>query len=109
MGEPPKPPHPNLSAGEISATPLKFPASIFHVIQNPLFCVQRVTGLKHLLTGQTNMATTSVLPGNPSPAHSLSADIHAVPEPSTVQVDGEAAESVIAEKRIGERIKHLRL
>jgi transcriptional regulator with XRE-family HTH domain len=55
------------------------------------------------------MATTSVLPGNPSPAHSLSADIHAVPEPSTVQVDGEAAESVIAEKRIGERIKHLRL
>jgi transcriptional regulator with XRE-family HTH domain len=32
-----------------------------------------------------------------------------VPDNSTVQVDGEAAESVIAEKRIGERIKHLRL
>ncbi len=33
----------------------------------------------------------------------------AVPGLSNVQVDGEAAESVIAEKRIGERIKHLRL
>jgi len=31
------------------------------------------------------------------------------PTPPTVQVDGEAAESFIAEKRIGERIKHLRL
>ncbi|MDQ2833172.1 MAG: XRE family transcriptional regulator [Acidobacteriota bacterium] len=30
-------------------------------------------------------------------------------EPQTLQVDGEAAESFIAEKRIGERIKHLRL
>jgi transcriptional regulator with XRE-family HTH domain len=35
--------------------------------------------------------------------------LHAVPEPSNVQIDGEAAESVISEKRIGERIKHLRL
>lgn len=32
-----------------------------------------------------------------------------VPHDSSVQVDGEAAESFIAEKRIGERIKHLRL
>jgi transcriptional regulator with XRE-family HTH domain len=32
-----------------------------------------------------------------------------LPEPSGVQIDGEAAESVISEKRIGERIKHLRL
>jgi transcriptional regulator with XRE-family HTH domain len=36
-------------------------------------------------------------------------DLSAVPEISSVQVDGEAAEGVIAEKRIGERIKHLRL
>src|SRR5271155_397167 len=31
------------------------------------------------------------------------------PSPPNLQVDGEAAENVIAEKRIGERIKHLRL
>src|ERR1700709_1389393 len=31
------------------------------------------------------------------------------PPPPNLQVDGEAAENVIAEKRIGERIKHLRL
>ncbi len=55
------------------------------------------------------MATSSILseslsqPGKNRPA------IHALPEPSTVQIDGEAAESVIAEKRIGERIKFLRL
>jgi len=38
-------------------------------------------------------------------------DLYVTPEPSTpnIQVDGEAAESFIAEKRIGERIKHLRL
>jgi transcriptional regulator with XRE-family HTH domain len=35
--------------------------------------------------------------------------IHPVPTVSHVPVDGEAAESFIAEKRIGERIKHLRL
>ena len=38
--------------------------------------------------------------------------IHPLPEPadlSLVQIDGEAAESFIAEKRIGERIKYLRL
>ncbi len=38
--------------------------------------------------------------------------IHPLPEPaeiSSMQIDGEAAESFIAEKRIGERIKYLRL
>jgi transcriptional regulator with XRE-family HTH domain len=35
--------------------------------------------------------------------------LHAVSDTTNVQVDGEAAESVISEKRIGERIKHLRL
>jgi transcriptional regulator with XRE-family HTH domain len=38
--------------------------------------------------------------------------IHPLPEPSEVslvQIDGEAAETFIAEKRIGERIKYLRL
>src|SRR5438105_15833123 len=35
--------------------------------------------------------------------------LHAVPQNAGVHVDGEAAESIIAEKRIGERIKHLRL
>jgi len=56
------------------------------------------------------MASPSILPGKPSPAApALVGDIHAVPEPANLQVDGEAAESVIAEKRIGERIKHLRL
>jgi transcriptional regulator with XRE-family HTH domain len=55
------------------------------------------------------MATSSILPtALPRSAKSTPA-IHAMPEPSTVQVDGEAAESVISEKRIGERIKHLRL
>ena len=46
--------------------------------------------------------------GTPNPAlppDALEAAIRDV----TVQVDGEAAESFIAEKRIGERIKHLRL
>jgi transcriptional regulator with XRE-family HTH domain len=55
------------------------------------------------------MATSSMLPEtSPQPANTRPA-IHALPEPSTVQIDGEAAESVIAEKRIGERIKFLRL
>ena len=39
--------------------------------------------------------------------------VHPLPEPqqdlSNLQIDGEAAESFIAEKRIGERIKYLRL
>jgi transcriptional regulator with XRE-family HTH domain len=37
----------------------------------------------------------------------MNLDIH--PVPANIQVDGEAAEAVISEKRIGERIKHLRL
>jgi transcriptional regulator with XRE-family HTH domain len=53
------------------------------------------------------MATTPLIPAN-RPAKSTPA-IHALPEPFCIQVDGEAAESVISEKRIGERIKHLRL
>ena len=55
------------------------------------------------------MATASFLSGNPTQALNNRPDIHPVPEPSNIQVDGEAAESIIAEKRIGERIKHLRL
>ena len=43
----------------------------------------------------------------------IEASSHPLPEPPleapSVQVDGEAAESFIAEKRIGERIKYLRL
>jgi transcriptional regulator with XRE-family HTH domain len=58
------------------------------------------------------MATPGVVSGKPSPSTGRAA-LHAVPDPlsavSGVHVDGEAAESVIAEKRIGERIKHLRL
>jgi transcriptional regulator with XRE-family HTH domain len=54
------------------------------------------------------MATSSIL-SNSTPAPMVPTDIHPVPEPSNVHVDGAAAESVIAEKRIGERIKHLRL
>lgn len=52
------------------------------------------------------MATTTIFPDKPFPAPRRT--IHSISEP-TVQVDGEAAENVIAEKRIGERIKHLRL
>jgi transcriptional regulator with XRE-family HTH domain len=52
------------------------------------------------------MAMTTIFPEKPfsSPRPTL----HSISE-SNVQVDGEAAESVISEKRIGERIKHLRL
>jgi transcriptional regulator with XRE-family HTH domain len=46
------------------------------------------------------IAGTSTLPAAP---------IEATIEGANLQVDGEAAESFIAEKRIGERIKHLRL
>ena len=46
-------------------------------------------------------------------AHDIEPSSHPLPEPpqelSNVQIDGEAAESFIAEKRIGERIKYLRL
>jgi len=54
------------------------------------------------------MATTNILPRE-SWQPSVRPDIHPVPEPSNVQVDGESVESIILEKRIGERIKHLRL
>jgi transcriptional regulator with XRE-family HTH domain len=55
------------------------------------------------------MATSSILPTAPPRSQKATPAIHALPDPATVQVDGEAAESVISEKRIGERIKHLRL
>ena len=54
------------------------------------------------------MATPNIIPSPSSQTGKTPAALHAVPTPS-LQVDGEAAESVIAEKRIGERIKHLRL
>jgi transcriptional regulator with XRE-family HTH domain len=54
------------------------------------------------------MATSSPLSGS-IPQPPLHAGLHAVPDGANIQVDGEAAESVIAEKKIGERIKHLRL
>ena len=54
------------------------------------------------------MATPAVLPSNSSQSKARPS-LHAVPENSAIKVDGEAAESFIAEKRIGERIKHLRL
>src|ERR1700678_3177978 len=54
------------------------------------------------------MATTNILPRE-SWQPNVRPEIHSVPEPSTLQVDGEAVESIISEKRIGERIKHLRL
>ena len=55
------------------------------------------------------MATSSILSRNSTQPPGVRPEIHPVAEPSKVQVDGEAAETVIAEKRIGERIKHLRL
>jgi transcriptional regulator with XRE-family HTH domain len=53
------------------------------------------------------MATANILPNKS--IHTTHPEIHPVPDLPNVQVDGAAAESVIAEKRIGERIKHLRL
>jgi transcriptional regulator with XRE-family HTH domain len=55
------------------------------------------------------MATSSILSSNPSQAPSRRPALQAVPVAPALQIDGHAAESVIAEKRIGERIKHLRL
>lgn len=55
------------------------------------------------------MATSNVIPTSATSTPPLRHEIHQVPGPAHTQVDGEAAESVIAEKRIGERIKHLRL
>ena len=54
------------------------------------------------------MAATNIL-SSESWQPSLRPDLHPLPNPPNVQVDGEAAESIISEKRIGERIKHLRL
>jgi len=55
------------------------------------------------------MATSSIRFGSPSQAPDSCAEIHPLPHPSGMPIDGEAAESVIAEKRIGGRIKYLRL
>jgi transcriptional regulator with XRE-family HTH domain len=55
------------------------------------------------------MATSSILSETPQQPLVGGPQLHAVPDTSGIQVDGEAAESIIAEKRIGERIKHLRL
>ena len=55
------------------------------------------------------MATPNIIPPSPSSTGKTHTALHAVPTTPGLQVDGEAAESVIAEKRIGERIKHLRL
>jgi transcriptional regulator with XRE-family HTH domain len=55
------------------------------------------------------MATPNIIPSPPSQPGKTTPALHAVPATASLQVDGEAAESVIAEKRIGERIKHLRL
>jgi transcriptional regulator with XRE-family HTH domain len=54
------------------------------------------------------MATTNILPSE-SWQPGLRAELHPLPDPTNLRVDGEAAESIISEKRIGERIKHLRL
>jgi transcriptional regulator with XRE-family HTH domain len=55
------------------------------------------------------MATSSILTSNPSLPTSDRAALQAVPDVPALQIDGQAAELVISEKRIGERIKHLRL
>jgi transcriptional regulator with XRE-family HTH domain len=55
------------------------------------------------------MADQNMLSGKTTSALPAQSSLHAVPQNSTVHVDGEAAESIISEKRIGERIKHLRL
>ena len=55
------------------------------------------------------MATSTILSGNPSQSRPGRPALHAVPDMPPLQIDGQAAETVISEKRIGERIKHLRL
>ncbi|HEX3572516.1 MAG TPA: XRE family transcriptional regulator [Acidobacteriaceae bacterium] len=55
------------------------------------------------------MADQDMLSGKPTPTTPAQAALHAVPPNASLHVDGEAAETIIAEKRIGERIKHLRL
>jgi len=55
------------------------------------------------------MADQDMLSGKPTPTAPAPSSLHAIPQNANVHVDGEAAESIISEKRIGERIKHLRL
>ena len=55
------------------------------------------------------MATSIVIPENTPRRPPRCTAIHAVAAPPAAQPDGQAAESFIAEKRIGERIRHLRL
>jgi transcriptional regulator with XRE-family HTH domain len=55
------------------------------------------------------MAASIVIPENPPRRPTRRPAIHAVPAAPAAHLDGEAAESFIAEKRIGERIRHLRL
>ena len=55
------------------------------------------------------MASSPMIPTKQPQPVTTNPTLHARPEPSTIPIDGEAAESVIAEKRIGERIKLLRL
>src|ERR1700690_1438745 len=54
------------------------------------------------------MATLGTPSEKPSARPPRSTALHAVPEPGA-HVVGQAAESIISEKRIGDRIKHLRL
>jgi transcriptional regulator with XRE-family HTH domain len=55
------------------------------------------------------MAASTIVPASSPLPLKRPPSLHAVPETTNLRVDGEAAESFIAEKRIGERIKHLRL
>ena len=55
------------------------------------------------------MADQDMFSGKTTSTSPAPSSLHAVPQNSNVHVDGEAAETIIAEKRIGERIKHLRL
>lgn len=55
------------------------------------------------------MADQDMFSGKSTPPPPNQSSLHAVPRDASVHADGEAAESIIAEKRIGERIKHLRL
>ena len=62
---------------------------------------------KQTLTGAPSPVMAGSLPTNDAEAPLLS--VEPVEEPAKQQVGAEAAESVISEKRIGERIKHLRI
>ena len=67
-------------------------------------CDEPVTSIEHMKDMPSKRAFA---------AQELPEAVHPLPEPAnsgiSVQIDGEAAESFIAEKRIGERIKYLRL